>query len=303
MKSLFTILILSLVAILPVAAVEPVTVAVLNFDTAEEVPVGRGDDAATLLTALLSAGGDLELVERQALEKILSETELSLSGTISNDTAVAVGQLTGARILVTGRIFGAGKTNYVIAKVMSAENGRVFGITEKFVGDDDWGGAVELIAERATELIAEKRGDLLVRQESPEERLVRLGEIVDGKELPKVFVHIPEEHITRAIPDPAAETEIQKTLQDLGFVIVGQSSQADAVITGEAFSEVAGRRANLISCRARVEVSLSWKGSDQIHVDRQTSVAIDLAENVAAKSALQSAGATVAERLIPELVK
>jgi len=38
-------------------------------------------------------------------------------------------------------------------------------------------------------------------------------------------------------------------------------------------------------------------------VDRQTSGAVDLAEHVAAKSALQNGAAELAERLLPKLVK
>jgi hypothetical protein len=38
-------------------------------------------------------------------------------------------------------------------------------------------------------------------------------------------------------------------------------------------------------------------------VDRQTSVAVDVAEQTAAKTALQKAAMDVAERLLPKLVK
>ena len=37
-------------------------------------------------------------------------------------------------------------------------------------------------------------------------------------------------------------------------------------------------------------------------VDRQTTVAVDLTEQIAAKNALQEAGAVLAERLLPKLV-
>ena len=79
---------------------------------------------------------------------------------------------------------------------------------------------------------------------------------------------------------------------------------ADVVITGEAFSEAAGRRGGLVSCRARVEIKISDKAQkDKLQVDRQTSVAVDLAENVAGKSALQSAGSQLSDRLVASLAK
>lgn len=106
------------------------------------------------------------------------------------------------------------------------------------------------------------------------------------------------------MPDPAAETEIRKTLQDTGFVLADSSNNADASINGEAFSELAGRIGNLISCRARVELTIrNTETPGQLKVERQTSVAIDLSENVAAKSALQNAGASVSERLLKPLVE
>ena len=42
-------------------------------------------------------------------------------------------------------------------------------------------------------------------------------------------------------------------------------------------------------------------GGKIIHVDRQTSVAVDLAEHIAAKTALQAGAGELAERLIPKL--
>ena len=51
------------------------------------------------------------MVERAELEKILGEQELGLSGTVSADTAAKVGNLTGAKVLVTGRVFKLHKTD------------------------------------------------------------------------------------------------------------------------------------------------------------------------------------------------
>ena len=281
----------------------PLTVAVLDFQTTDEALAGQGGDAATLLTGLLSANPDLVLVERAELEKVLGEAELTLSGTVSGDTASRVGQLTGAKVLVTGRMFPAGGENYAVVKIIGTETSRVFGQTAKFGKDEGFAGGIEALAEKVGQTLAEKSADLVAKVETPEERLTRLRGLVAGKPLPSVYVAIPEEHISRRIPDPAAQTEIQKTLQDVGFKLADSSEAADVVVTGEAFSETAGRRANLVSCRARVEVKVVRKSAKgELKVDRQTSVAVDLAENVAAKSALQNAGSALAERLIVTMV-
>jgi hypothetical protein len=86
---------------------------------------------------------------------------------------------------------------------------------------------------------------------------------------------------------------------------VDEKSEAKPEIefVGEAFSEFGMRKGNLISCKARVELKVRSKANGQIlAVDRQTSVAVDLSEQVAAKTALQNAAAELAERVIPTVV-
>jgi len=281
----------------------PLTVAVLNFEEKGNDLGGIGESASILLTTFLSDNPNLILVERAELENILAEFELNLSGTVDQENAAKIGQLTGARILVTGRVFPVGKQNYLVAKIISVETGRVFGESAKFAGVDELEEAVMALKDGISETLDKRGGEMFAKVETPEERLGRLKKLVEGKALPKVYVNIPEEHITTAIPDPAAETEIRKTLQDLGFPLVAREDAAEQIIEGEAFSEVAGRRGNLISCRARVEVKIHKKNSETIKVERQTSVAVDIAETVAAKSALEKAGMQLAERLLPLLVE
>jgi len=58
-------------------------------------------------------------------------------------------------------------------------------------------------------------------------------------------------------------------------------------ITSEAFSEFGMRKGNLQSCRARMEIKTHEVVSGMIiTVDQQTSVAVDIAKHIAAKSAL-----------------
>jgi len=52
-----------------------------------------------------------------------------------------------------------------------------------------------------------------------------------------------------------------------------------------------------------VEVKAHKRTGEILAVDRQTSVAVDLAEQTSAKTALQNAAMELAERLLPKLVK
>jgi hypothetical protein len=117
-------------------------------------------------------------------------------------------------------------------------------------------------------------------------------------------VKIPEQHFGQHVIDPAAETEFLLILQECGFTLVDGASgkKGDIEITGEAFSELGMRKGNLQSCRARIEIKVRDSSSGAIlRVDRQTSAAIDLAEHIAAKTALQNGADQLAQRLIPTL--
>ena len=143
--------------------------------------------------------------------------------------------------------------------------------------------------------------------EAPGARLDRLKKLVVGHDpLPTVSVSITEQHIGRAVIDPAAQTEMKLMFQQLGFEVIDPAAsgrQADVQISGEAFSELAGRRGNLVSCRSRVEIKAVRPASGKLLVaDRQTDVAVDLAEHIAGKSALENAAAKLMDRLIPKLL-
>jgi hypothetical protein len=91
-----------------------------------------------------------------------------------------------------------------------------------------------------------------------------------------------------------------------GFGVVDNLStnKPGIAITGEAFSEFGMQKGNLKSCRARIEIKARDVVSGKIiSVDRQTSVAVDIAEHIAAKAALQNGADELAERLIPKLGK
>src|SRR5438067_11864087 len=103
------------------------SVAIFDFESKDEAVRDLGPKVATLLNANLSAEPQIITVERADLEKILGEHELGLSGTVSPDTAAKVGHLTGAKVLVTGRVFRADKELVIVAKIIGTETSRVYG--------------------------------------------------------------------------------------------------------------------------------------------------------------------------------
>src|SRR6059036_1105318 len=91
------------------APADILTVAIFDFESRDEAVRDLGPKVATLINASLSAEPQIITVERAELEKVLGEQELGLSGTISPDSAAKVGHLTGAKVLVTGRVFRVDK--------------------------------------------------------------------------------------------------------------------------------------------------------------------------------------------------
>jgi hypothetical protein len=283
----------------------PLTAAVLDFQTSGEKLDKKGSQAAVLLNAMLSSSPSLILVERQDLEKILGEQELGLSGTVNPDTAARVGDLTGAQVLITGRLFDAGDKFFLVAKIMSTETSRVFGETATFTNLAALDKAVEELSGKVQSVVEKQGGNLVPKVETTAQRIDRLRKIVEGKTLPSVSVAVSEQHLTRALIDPAVDTEMKMVLQDLGFQVIettDSTRQPDVRITGEAISEFGARRGNLVSAIARVEVKAVRQDGSLLAVDRQRGVAVDLAEAVAAKEALQGAALKILERLVPKLV-
>ena len=86
------------------AVVPPPTVAVFEFPSPEESVRALGAKESVLVSAKLSADEGIITLERAESDKALSAQELGISGTVSAENAAKVGPLTGAKVLVTGRV-------------------------------------------------------------------------------------------------------------------------------------------------------------------------------------------------------
>jgi len=287
-------------------AADILTVAVFDFESKDEAVRDLGPKVATLINAHLSAEPQLITVERAELEKVLGEQELGLSGTVSPGSEAKVGNLTGAKVLVTGRVMKIDSDLTLVAKIIGTETSRVYG---EIVSGKPGANITDLSAELAKRIAANvaKNGETLIAKvQMHEDRVAKIKEQLHGNKLPSVSVKIPEQHIGQRVMDPAAQTELSLLLQQCGFTLVDDNSDSkpDIEITGEALSELGMRKGNLQSCRARIEIKArDRKSGNIIMVDRQTSVAVDLAEHIAAKIALQNAAGDLAERLLPKLAK
>jgi hypothetical protein len=288
-------------------AANVMTIAVFDFESKDEAVRDLGPKVASLINAQLSANPNVITVERAELEKALGEQELGLSGTVELETAARVGHLTGAKVLVTGRVFNVGRETMIVAKIIGTETSRVYGeVVRGTIGSASISDMSTDMAARIVKIVADKADALAARVEKPEDLIGRLQPQVQGKKLPNVSITIAERHIGTAAIDPAAETEVGFILQKLGFTVTDKkdpTAKADIEITGEAFSEFGMRKGNLVSCKARVELKAIDRFSGRVlSIDRQASVAVDLSEHLAGKTALQNAADKLTERLLPKLL-
>lgn len=282
--------------------------AILAFQERGAGVKGYGGKAVDVLFATLSADANLVLVEREELDKAISEQQLNVSGLVKADEAAQIGQLTGAKVLITGSVTEVDTTIYLVSKLIGTETGRVLGVTVKGKVDEEFGPLVEKLGEQISATIGKQASKLVAKRVNPADRLARLKEKLKEGEKPSVSISVAERHVGQPTIDPAAQTEISRFCEDTGFTVIDGKTKpaknADVLITGEGFSEMQGRVGNLASVKARVEIkAIDRKTGKVLATDRQTAIAVDLGEQVAGKTALQDAAAQIAERLLPKLLK
>jgi TolB-like protein len=266
-----------------------------------------GNKVTDLLFAELVARPEMYLVDREELIKILAEHEINVSGAVDPNQAVELGHLTGAKVLVTGSVVQVETNLYLVAKIIGTETTRVLGASVKGRVDDDLGKQVAKLAEEIATTVSTKSDQLIAKTVAKEDRLAAIKKGLGDKKRPTLGIAVRERHVTQLVIDPAAQTELEWFAKESGFTLVdaieGNKSDADILLVGEGFSEFGGRFGNLASVKARLEVKAIDRRSGRVlAVDRQTTVALDLTELIAGKTALQEAAAKIAERLLPKLL-
>ncbi len=89
---------------------QPVTVAVLDFETSGQLSKDLGRSVAELIRTEFAATGKYSVVERGQLEKVLGEQRFAQAGVVDEQTAAEIGELLGAKYVVIGSVvrFGTG---------------------------------------------------------------------------------------------------------------------------------------------------------------------------------------------------
>ncbi|MGD0463713.1 MAG: CsgG/HfaB family protein [Tepidisphaeraceae bacterium] len=290
------------------AAHHELTVALLNFQANLPGTGDAGPQVVDTLTATLSGEPGFTLVDRSTLDSILKEHELNLTGLVDADTAVHVGKLVGAQILVTGKIFLVDKSIFLTAKLIGTETGLVDGIIVKGQQGDDLGDLIIKLSQKVADHLRDNAGKLLPADE-PTDPLIDLKKRLAKRPLPIVQLQVSEQDESAVlVTDPAVDTELRKVLTQCGFTVIDTAeinpskAGVDLIVKGAGISEFAGRIGNLQICSARLELNaVTCRDGKTVFADRITSRAADLSSDIAGKTALQKAAHELGIRLIEHI--
>lgn len=292
----------------PAATPAKTTLAVLPFQERGREVEELGGKVADLLLKDLLLDSDLFLVDRQDLKKVLEEQELGKAGLTTPESAARVGQLTGAKVLISGSVFQVGDKLYVVAKLVGTETSRVAGASVKGKPTDDLDQLVTELSRQVVTELRKKEAELIAAPARRDDRIAAIRKSMTGEARPSIWIDVTERHVGQPSVDPAAATELASLLTDLGFTVIdrqaGTKSDADVLLVGEGLSQHAAKNGNLTSVKARVELKAVERTTGRlIASDRQVSIAVDSAELIAAKTALQDSASSLAARIIPRLTK
>ncbi len=124
-------LIAAIVLVAPAEATPSVAILDLVNATGDPTFDGAGPGVAGLLVTRFQQTPSVSVVERDALQAVMTELKLSNSGMVDPASAVRTGKLTGARYLVTGEIFSIKlPTLSINLRVIDTESGEVVASNE-----------------------------------------------------------------------------------------------------------------------------------------------------------------------------
>jgi TolB-like protein len=171
MRSLIrSVLAVSLVApTIALAQAKPV-VAVMYFDNnsigkdrSDYDGVGKG--IADMLITDMASNANVRVVERERIQSLLTEQNLTKSGTIDPQTAIRLGKIVGAQYMITGGFMSNGKGTFVLtARAINVETSGISNPTRLTSKGDD---VLALIAQLSAKLNNEMKLPALQVGEAP----------------------------------------------------------------------------------------------------------------------------------------
>jgi hypothetical protein len=99
-----------------------ITVAVVSIASRD---VESAEFVVDELAYVIVSSGNFKVVDRKSLEAIKSEQNFQMSGDVDDDSAVSIGKLLGANIVITGSISGVGSTRRLRLKALDVKTAEI----------------------------------------------------------------------------------------------------------------------------------------------------------------------------------
>ena len=300
------------------ADLRDIRVAVFDFDVLKGVelePAALTDQVNTMLSAL----DRVTIVNRDQIKKVADEHKMALSGLVDTASAAQLGKFLSANYVIVGRASKIGQTNYLVLKIIDVGTTVQTTVSAKAAAEN----GLEALLERLTGDLAPQVRELQ-QPLKPEDdaALARVRAAAKGLAGKVILIDVSETHLNRPLKDPAAQMAIANRLKAVGIdVIVTKDpvedwkkslletgkygdKKVDFLLEGEGTSAYAAEMQGMISCRARVELRLIAVPGRAIMVsDKGVSARVDLVEALAAKAALEDAGANALDAVILQNAK
>jgi len=296
----------------------PIRVAVFDFDVLKGVdlePAALTDQVNTMLAAM----DKVTIVNRDQIKKVADEHKMALSGLVDTASAAQLGKFLAANYVIVGRASKIGQTNYLVLKMIDVGTTVQTTVSAKAATE----AGLEALLERLKGELAPRVRELQKPQPTVEDaalaKVRQAAKLLAGK---VILVDVSETHVNRPLADPAAQMAIANRLKTLGIEVIvpkdpvdgwkrslletGRygNKKVDFLLEGEGTSAYAAEMQGMISCRARVELRLiAVPGRNVTITDRGVAARVDLVESLAAKAALEGAGANALDAVILQHAK
>jgi len=302
----------------PQSALRPIRVAVFDFDVLKGVdmePAALTDQVNTMLAAM----DKVTIVNRDQIKKVADEHKMALAGLVDSASAAQLGKFLSANYVIVGRASKIGQTNYLVLKIIDVGTTVQTTVSAKAVAE----AGLEALLERLKGDLAPHVRELQKPQATEEDaalaKVRAAAKALAGK---VVLVDISEIHVNRPLVDPAAQMAVANRLKAIGIEVIvpkdpvddwkrslletGRygSRKVDFLLEGEGTSAYAAEMQGMISCRARVELRLiAVPGRNVTLSDKGVAARVDLVEALAAKAALEDAGASALDAVVLQHAK
>jgi len=301
-----TLLLFTALAMMAHAADPPkpaLTVAVYEFTGNADVDSYRST-VTTLVTVNLASATNLVLVERAELTAALKEQAFGVSGLVNPDAAAKIGQITGAKVLVSGHVMKVGDNHLVVvANIVGTETGRLFADMVEGAGDNLLDLTSQL-SRKIAQTISDQGTNLIAP--ATETSVQRLDRIIKGLGTNRPSVSVDIQYKSGTGHSVAAETEFGLDLLKAGFKVLDEKSdrKPDIEITGVETVFPGPREGNLFTYGGDIVLKVQDRRTGALLAfEHEAAKGADSARGPGMRAAEVNTVDALAEKVLPALAK